>query len=67
MSGIPHDHYEPKSNLEKWIESRLPILGLIQIVVQEFWVKQIDEIERERSKPEIEILDEREKPLRPAS
>ena len=29
MSGIPHDHYEPKSNLEKWIESRLPILGLI--------------------------------------
>jgi ubiquinol-cytochrome c reductase cytochrome b subunit len=28
MSGIPHDHYEPKSNAEKWIESRLPILGL---------------------------------------
>ena len=29
MSGIPHDHYEPKSGVEKWIESRLPILGLI--------------------------------------
>jgi predicted PurR-regulated permease PerM len=45
----------------------VPILGLIQIVVQEFWVKQIDEIDRERSKPEIELIDEREKPLRPAS
>ncbi len=29
MSGIPHDHYEPKSAPEKWVESRLPILGLI--------------------------------------
>ena len=29
MSGIPHDHYEPKSGVEKWIESRLPILGLL--------------------------------------
>ena len=29
MSGIPHDHYEPKTGIEKWIESRLPILGLI--------------------------------------
>ena len=28
MSGIPHDHYEPKTNAEKWLESRLPILGL---------------------------------------
>ncbi len=28
MSGIPHDHYEPKSSAEKWIESRLPIIGL---------------------------------------
>jgi ubiquinol-cytochrome c reductase cytochrome b subunit len=28
MSGIPHDHYEPKSSGEKWVESRLPILGL---------------------------------------
>jgi hypothetical protein len=45
----------------------VPILALIQIVVQEFWVKQIDEAERERSKPEIELVDEREEPLRPAS
>jgi len=29
MSGIPHDHYEPKSNAEKWLHSRLPIVGLI--------------------------------------
>jgi ubiquinol-cytochrome c reductase cytochrome b subunit len=29
MSGIPHDHYEPKSGAEKWLESRLPILGLM--------------------------------------
>ena len=29
MSGIPHDHYEPKTGVEKWIESRLPVLGLI--------------------------------------
>ena len=29
MSGIPHDHYEPKSAPEKWIESRLPIIGLL--------------------------------------
>ena len=29
MSGIPHDHYEPKTRWEKWIESRLPILGLL--------------------------------------
>jgi ubiquinol-cytochrome c reductase cytochrome b subunit len=28
MSGIPHDHYEPSSNAEKWLEKRLPILGL---------------------------------------
>jgi ubiquinol-cytochrome c reductase cytochrome b subunit len=28
MSGIPHDHYEPKSSTEKWLESRLPVLGL---------------------------------------
>jgi predicted PurR-regulated permease PerM len=45
----------------------VPILSLIAIVVQEFWVKQIDEIDRERSKPDIELFDEREKPLRPAS
>jgi ubiquinol-cytochrome c reductase cytochrome b subunit len=29
MSGIPHDHYEPKSNAEKWLHSRLPIVGLL--------------------------------------
>jgi len=29
MSGIPHDHYEPKSNAEKWLHRRLPIVGLI--------------------------------------
>jgi ubiquinol-cytochrome c reductase cytochrome b subunit len=29
MGGIPHDHYEPKSNAEKWIHRRLPIVGLI--------------------------------------
>ena len=29
MSGIPHDHYEPKSRPEKWLESRLPVIGLL--------------------------------------
>ncbi len=29
MSGIPHDHYEPKTAPEKWLESRLPIIGLL--------------------------------------
>jgi len=29
MSGIPHDHYEPKSDFEKWLDVRLPIVGLI--------------------------------------
>jgi ubiquinol-cytochrome c reductase cytochrome b subunit len=29
MSGIPHDHYEPKSRGEKWLHSRLPVLGLV--------------------------------------
>ncbi len=29
MSGIPHDHYEPKTGGEKWIHSRLPIVGLM--------------------------------------
>ncbi len=28
MAGIPHDHYEPKSDGEKWLHKRLPILGL---------------------------------------
>ena len=29
MSGIPHDHYEPKSGIEKWLHSRLPVVGLL--------------------------------------
>jgi ubiquinol-cytochrome c reductase cytochrome b subunit len=29
MSGIPHDHYEPKSGIEKWLDARLPIVGLL--------------------------------------
>ncbi|MCH2251323.1 MAG: cytochrome b, partial [Cognatishimia sp.] len=29
MSGIPHDHYEPKSGGEKWLHSRLPVVGLL--------------------------------------
>ena len=29
MSGIPHDHYEPTTKGEKWLHSRLPIVGLI--------------------------------------
>ncbi len=29
MAGIPHDHYEPKSNFEKWLHQRLPVVGLL--------------------------------------
>ena len=29
MSGIPHDHYEPKTRFEKWLHERLPIMTLI--------------------------------------
>ena len=29
MAGIPHDHYEPKTGIEKWVETRLPVIGLI--------------------------------------
>jgi len=29
MSGIPHDHYEPKSGFEKAMHKRLPIIGLL--------------------------------------
>ncbi|RMD90934.1 MAG: cytochrome b [Alphaproteobacteria bacterium] len=29
MSGIPHDHYEPKSRFEKWLHQRLPIVALM--------------------------------------
>ncbi|TPE52082.1 cytochrome b [Amaricoccus solimangrovi] len=28
MSGIPHDHYEPETAAEKWVESRVPVIGL---------------------------------------
>jgi ubiquinol-cytochrome c reductase cytochrome b subunit len=33
MSGIPHDHYEPKSNFAKGVESRLPIIGLLYTTI----------------------------------
>ncbi|MCF2906136.1 cytochrome b N-terminal domain-containing protein [Octadecabacter sp. CECT 8868] len=29
MGGIPHDHYEPKSGIEKWVDGRLPVIGLL--------------------------------------
>ena len=29
MSGIPQDHYEPKTRGEKWLHSRLPIVALL--------------------------------------
>ncbi|MEO0547695.1 MAG: cytochrome b N-terminal domain-containing protein [Pseudomonadota bacterium] len=29
MAGIPHDHYEPKSQFEKGMAKRLPIIGLL--------------------------------------
>jgi len=29
MAGIPHDHYEPKSGFEKWMHTRLPVIGLL--------------------------------------
>jgi len=29
MSGIPHEHYTPKTGFERWLDSRLPIVGLI--------------------------------------
>ncbi len=29
MSGIPHDHYDPKSPAEKWLNDRLPVVGLV--------------------------------------
>ncbi|MEM6546223.1 MAG: cytochrome b N-terminal domain-containing protein [Pseudomonadota bacterium] len=28
MGGIPQEHYKPKSGFEKWMHSRLPIIGL---------------------------------------
>jgi ubiquinol-cytochrome c reductase cytochrome b subunit len=29
MSGIPHDHYEPKTGAEKWLHKRLPVVELL--------------------------------------
>ncbi|AHM03302.1 Ubiquinol--cytochrome c reductase, cytochrome B subunit [Roseibacterium elongatum DSM 19469] len=29
MSGIPHDHYEPKTGAEKWLHRRLPVVSLM--------------------------------------
>ena len=29
MSGIPHDHYEPKTAPERWLHRRQPIVGLV--------------------------------------
>ena len=29
MAGIPHDHYTPTTGAEKWVDRRLPIVGLI--------------------------------------
>ena len=29
MSGIPHDHYEPKTGGERWLNNRLPVIGLL--------------------------------------
>ena len=29
MAGIPHDPYVPKTRFEKWLQSRLPVLGLL--------------------------------------
>ena len=53
----------------------VPILSLLVITVDEFWVKQIEETERGRRRPDIELpatqdveVGEREKePVRPAS
>jgi len=33
MAGIPHDHYEPKSGAEKWLDERLPVVGLAYDVI----------------------------------
>ena len=29
MSGIPHDHYEPKTGFEKWLDKRLKVVALV--------------------------------------
>jgi hypothetical protein len=55
----------------------VPILSLVVIVVEEFWVKPVEEAHAERRRPDIDLpegledelaSDETEaKPLRPAS
>jgi len=52
----------------------VPILSLIVISVEEFWVKQIEETDRERRRRDLELpapaqeeLEADEQPLRPAS
>ena len=29
MAGIPHEEYEPKTGIEKWLHKRLPVGGII--------------------------------------
>ena len=29
MSGIPHEHYSPKTGIERWLHSRLPVVSLV--------------------------------------
>ena len=29
MSGIPHEHYTPRTGIERWLHSRLPIVSLM--------------------------------------
>ena len=29
MAGIPHEDYEPKTGIERWLHSRLPVAGII--------------------------------------
>jgi len=29
MSGIPHEHYTPKTGIERWLHSRLPVVSLL--------------------------------------
>jgi ubiquinol-cytochrome c reductase cytochrome b subunit len=29
MAGIPHDHYKPKTGMQKWFHERLPIASLV--------------------------------------
>jgi predicted PurR-regulated permease PerM len=52
----------------------VPILSLLVISVEEFWVKPIEEADRDRRRPDIalpppaeEDLAEAEEPIRPAS